>query len=270
MTESPPQGDELAVCPHCKTANQPGIIICTSCGVRLDTYSNVARRMQSRQDQQNIAMLESLNQDAELVVDVEVEISRKKTLKLLFIVALITLILLPLAWVSGAGVTYWRQIEYQRLVRIYGQGEACEKKADHLCARVAFLAVYNTRNDFRDSKQKLINARNNLSDLYLVKGQTHLAVNEMIEILKLTPGNPFYLEKLFSARRALAEQYVASAKWQEAIFQLDQALELKPGDANTLSRLKQIYNQWITYAQSKRDWLSEIWIKRERDARFPQ
>jgi tetratricopeptide (TPR) repeat protein len=270
MTNSPIAGKEIIFCPHCKAANQPGIIVCTSCGIRLDTYDDISQQWHNRQNEQNLARLESLSQNASDREQKELKKSRRKlTIQLLTVLA-VTLFLIPVAWGGGALVTYWRQLAYHKMESRYEMGVTCEQQKDFLCARDSFLAVYQEDAHFKDSRARLMAARKNLADQYQANGQTQYAIQELDAILQITPDDPVLLMTIFTTRRTLAEQYVVSSRWQDAIDELDKALAIRPGDADTLARMNKIYDQWYQVAKKSGNWLTAWSIKRKWDARFPK
>jgi tetratricopeptide (TPR) repeat protein len=269
MTELPPPGDELSVCPNCKTINHPNVVICVGCGIRLNTYDEIKQQWQERQNEKNLDRLNQLQTSADLTIQKEVKQGRQDFRRLLLILLAVTAGLIVLVWCAAALLNYRHQLQLQQLNAQYQQGVTCFDRGDYLCARDAFVLVFREDAGYMDSKQRLASAKIALAKQYLRGGQTAQALQEMEQVQQLEPDSPDVLQGVFELRTLLAEQYAASDRWQDAIGQLDQALVIRPGDANTLRQMKNIYERWYAQTLAKGDLLNAWLIRRNLKARFP-
>lgn len=268
MTTLPP-GDDIFVCPNCKTINHPNVVICVGCGIQLNTYNEIKQRWQERQNDKKIDRLNQLQTSADLSAKKEVNQGRLIFSRQLLLLVAITAVLIVLIWCTTALLNYRRQVLIQQLNAKFQQGASCYDNQDYVCARDAFIGILKEDANYPNIKNLLISARISLAKEYLQRGQTVQALKEMEAVLALAPEEPEVLRQVFEIRTLLAEQYALSNRWQDAIDELDKALAIRPGDAAALQQMKAIYNRWYTQTIAEGDRLKAWWIRKNLKARFP-
>ena len=270
MTDFLPPGDDLLICPNCKTINHPNAEICISCGIRLTTYKEVSQQWQDRQNEKSLERLNQLKTDADQTLQAEEKKERRVFIRQYLVLIVITVALISIVWGAAILINYRHRIQMQQLDLQYTQGEGCLTQGDYLCARNAFAAVYQQDPKYQDIKNRLILAKTGLAQEYEQNGQTSQALQEMEAVLLLEPGDPNVLQKIFEIRCLLADQYSKSSRWQDAIDELDRALVIRPGNSSALNQMKDIYNRWYAETLAKGDFLQAWWIRQNQNARFPK
>jgi tetratricopeptide (TPR) repeat protein len=261
--------DEFLVCPNCDTLNHPNMIVCISCGVRLDTYQAVNQRYQTHRNEDVENRLDLLKTETEQSVQQEVQLGQRTFQRGLIILAVMFAGLVILVWGAAAIISSYQRAKLAELAAIYTEGTDCLKLEDWLCARNAFEKLSQKDPAYRDTLDLLIKAQTNLSDQYLKNGQTSLALQGLEAAEQLKKGDPTLLNRIFDVHRILANQYAAGGRWEDSLNELDLALQIRPGDALALDQMKALYDRWYQETLSSRNFLKAWLIRAQRYNRFP-
>jgi hypothetical protein len=199
--------DALLICPHCHALNPANTIICTACGVRIDTFQKGLPRLRQLQNEQTARNKDQLEHEAGEILRHETRTVRRLfTRQLLFLFAfaivLAVAIIGMVSWVANM-----IHLQQAHLAQEKQQAITCIEKMDYKCAKEKLENILRQDPNHAVSRDLLNLVHFLMAKQYASAGQWQLSIQELDDLLKSQPDDQVALSLL----KSVFDQWIADA-----------------------------------------------------------